>query len=447
MSHLSNDDFRKLVNASLASSQVAAASRAPAITSRSKSSGLPSQSKSFKQSGLGDAPTAQAQKRQQYRDRAQERRQGKDEDAAPTNVVKGLDYELLARVRRGENIYESDSVDKAEDDKYEAGDDDPELEKQLDEILMSNELDKTEVDHVKRVTKSKAEYLRELRRAIDERPKSKFKRIGGPKSPATEEEKQPDRQILSKKYRSNNNKKKEKKSKPPHVSKGPEQIAADQPNDQQENQSHPASLVPPAEETLASQPDKREVRTSPPKINVELGNSAGNDMSDDGDIFEDAGTDYNPFAGIDDEDSLSESSSYSKQVSQKNPKEIMTLNEGAQSTATSHAETYQPQRNYFQRSRSPESEQPKTKPESGSRQSEQSISMMEIIAEADLDTVLNNSRAAKKEISSMKARGLVPLQAFGGDYDIDTDLGGEGRWIDDDEEDAIGKKSRKRKRG
>ncbi|KAK9364938.1 hypothetical protein V1509DRAFT_600504 [Lipomyces kononenkoae] len=443
MSRLSNNDFRKLVNESLPSSRAGAVTHTPAIPSGSKSSRLPSQSQSFKKTGLGNAPTAQAQRGPQYRDRAQERRQAKDE-LAPTNVVKGLDYELLARIRRGENIYESESVDKAEDNNFEAGDDDPELDKQLDEILLSNELDKTDVDSVKKVTKSKVEYLRELRRKIDERPKSKFKPIRRAKSPGIEDEKESDRQALPKKYTNNNEnkKKKEKKSKRPIVSRGSEQQDDDKQNDHQENQ--PRTIVAPAKETLAAQSEKSEVYTSPPKVaHVDLDKTSGDDQSDDGDIFEEAGTDYNPFAGIDDEDSLSDSSSYSREVSKKSSKQIATSEEGTQNVATSRAETYRPQRNYFDRSKSPDPWLPKTKPDP---KPSQTFPMMDIIAEADLDTVLSNSRAAKKEISSMKARGLVPLQAFGGDYDIDTDLGGEGRWIDDDEEDAIGKKSRKRKR-
>ncbi|KAK9484487.1 hypothetical protein V1527DRAFT_469851 [Lipomyces starkeyi] len=434
MSRLSNDDFRKLVNAPAASSsRTVTASCAHPRASRSKRSVLPSQSKTFEKSGLDDAPTKQAQTRPQYRDRAQERRQAKEEDLAPTNISKGLDYDLLARVRRGEDIYVSERVDRAEHYNYKAVEDDPELDKQLDEILMSNELEKKDVDSAEKMTRSKAEFLSELRRKIDEKPKSKFRPIGKYKSPAIEEERKAEGHVRSKNYAKNDKKKKEKKIKRPHVSEVSEIIS----KDREPVQRDWTSAVASAAEASESPSDKHKVYTGPPMpahTNF-LDKVPEEDVLDDGDIFEDAGTDYDPFAGIDDEDSLSESKKDAKENSRRkslSPKESPI-------SATGQPEARKPRRNYFDDSISPEPVPANTETE---HVSEQSKSMMDIIAKVDLDTVLKNARAAKKE----KTLGLVPLQTVGGDYDIDTDLGGEGRWIDDDEEDAIGKKSRKRKR-
>ncbi|KAK9347130.1 hypothetical protein V1522DRAFT_363807 [Lipomyces starkeyi] len=432
MSRLSNDDFRKLVNAPVASSsRTVTASHAHRRASRSKRSVLPSQSKTFEKSGLDDAPTKQAQ-RPQYRDRAQERRQAEEDYLAPTNISKGLDYELLARVRRGEDIYVSERVDREEHYNYKADEDDPELDKQLDEILMSNELEKKDVDSAEKVTRSKAEFLSELRRKIDEKPKSKFRPIGKYKSPALEEERKAEGHVRSKNYAKNDKKKKEKKIKRPHVS----EISEITSKDREPVQRDWTSAVASAAETSEPQSDKHNVCTGPPMpahTNF-LDKAPEEDVLDDGDIFEDAGTDCDPFTGIDDDDSLSDSKKDAKENSRKSlsPKE-------SPKSATWQPEGRRPRRNYFDDSISPEPEPAKTETE---HVSEQSKSMMDIIAKVDLDTVLKNARAAKKE----KTLGLVPLQMFGGDYDIDTDLGGEGRWIDDDEEDPIGKKSRKRKR-
>ncbi|KAK9328931.1 hypothetical protein V1520DRAFT_192778 [Lipomyces starkeyi] len=431
MSRLSNDDFRKLVNAPAASSsRTVKASHAHPRASRSKRSVLPSQSKTFEKSGL-DAPTKEAQTRPQYRDRAQERRQAKEEDLAPTNISKGLDYELLARVRRGEDIYVSERVDRPEHYNYKADEDDPELDKQLDEILMSSELEKKDVDSAEKVTRSKAEFLSELRRKIDEKPKSKFRPIGKYKSPALEEERKAEGHVRSKNYAKNDKKKKEKKIMRPHVSEVSEITS----KDREPVQRDWTSAVASATETSEPQSDKHKVYTGPPMpahTNF-LDKAPEEDVLDDGDIFEDAGTDYDPFAGIDDDDSLSDSKKDAKEKSRKSlsPKE-------SPKSANWQPEARRSRRNYFDDSIAPEPEPAKTETE---HVSEQSKSMMDIIAKVDLDTVLKNARAAKKE----KTLGLVPLQ-FGGDYDIDTDLGGEGRWIDDDEEDPIGKKSRKRKR-
>ncbi|KAK9361039.1 hypothetical protein V1504DRAFT_453302 [Lipomyces starkeyi] len=433
MSRLSNDDFRKLVNApAAASSRTVTASHAHPRASRSKRSVLASQSKTFEKSGLDDAPTNQAQTRPQYRDRAQERRQAKEEDLAPTNISKGLDYELLARVRRGEDIYVSERVDRAEHYNYKADEDDPELDKQLDEILMSNELEKKDVDSAEKVTRSKAEFLSELRRKIDEKPKSKFRPIGKYKTTALEEERKAEGHVRSKNYAKNDKKKKEKKIKRPHVSEVSEITS----KDREPVQRDWTSAVASAAETSEPQSDKHKVYTGPlmPAHTNFLDKAPEEDVLDNGDIFEDAGTDYDPFAGIDDDDSLSDSKKDAKENSRKSlsPKESPI-------SATGQPEARRPRRNYFDDSISPEPEPAKTETE---HVSEQSKSMMDIIAKVDLDTVLKSARAAKKE----KTLELVPLQMFGGDYDIDTDLGGEGRWMDDDEEDTIGKKSRKRKR-
>ncbi|KAK9389154.1 hypothetical protein V1515DRAFT_594975 [Lipomyces mesembrius] len=436
MSPLSNDDFKKLVNAPAASSsRTATASHAHSRASGSKRSVLPFQSKTFEISGLDDVPTKQVQKRQQYRDRAQERRQAREEDLAPTNMSKGLDYKLLARVRRGEDIYLSEGVDREEHYNYKADEDDPELDKQLDEILMSNELEKKDVYSAEKVTKSKAEFLSELRRKIDEKPKSKFRRIGKYKSPDLEEERKSESHVRSKSYAKNDKKKKEKKIKRPHVSKGSEITSKDRELVQREN-DWTSGAVGSVAETSEPQSDKHEIYTGPPMpahTNF-LDKAPGEGELDDGDIFEDAGTEYDPFTGIDDDDSLSDSKEDAKENSTKrlSPKE-------SPKSAIGQPEARRPRRNYFHGSISPELEPTKTETEHAS---EQSKSVMDIIAKVDLDTVLKNARAAKKE----KTLGLVPLQMFGGDYDIDTDLGGEGRWIDDDEEDPIGKKSRKSKR-
>ncbi|KAK9372575.1 uncharacterized protein V1513DRAFT_427422 [Lipomyces chichibuensis] len=445
MPRLSNDDFRKLVNApATSSSRTATSSDVHPRASGPKRSVLPSQSKTFERSGLDDTPTKQAQKRPQYRDRAQERRQAKEEDLAPTNISKGLDYELLARVRRGEDIYVSESVDRAEHYNYNADDDDdPELDKQLDEILMSNELDKKDVVSAENVTKSKAELLSELRRKIDEKPKSKFRPIGKYKSPGLEEERKADVHVKSKSAK-NDKKKKEKKFKRPQmsevpqvpqvsevseVSEGSEITSKDREPTQREDDWTPA--VAPVAETSELQSDKHKVYTGLPRP---ADKAPGEDALDDGDIFEDAGRDYDPFAGIDDDDSLSDS----KDDAKENSRKVLSPKESPKSS-TGHPEALKPRRNYFGDHISLEPEPAKTETEHAS---EQSKSMMDIIAKVDLDTVLKNARAAKTD----KTLGLVPLQMFGRDYDIDTDLGGEGRWIDDDEEDSIRKKSRKRKR-
>ncbi|KAK9244075.1 hypothetical protein V1506DRAFT_542624 [Lipomyces tetrasporus] len=455
MSRLTNDDFRRLVveSAAAAADRLPAAPRrkqSPPRVSGPKRSVLQSQSKTFEKSGRGDSQAKLAQQRPQYRDRAQERRQTKEEDLAPKNTSSGLDYELLARVRRGEDIYASERVTLDED--YKPGEDDPELDKQLDEILTSNELEKNDFHSARKATKSKAELLSELRKKINEKSKSKFKPIGTAKSYALQEETRAEVHVSAKKYEKKSNKRKEKMIKRRLVSELSPELSSNAHDHYQQKRSPTPKTM---DDTLQHQPDKREMELSLPGLPYEVSDEAKNENSaekiaprsgdevlDDGDIFEDVGSDYDPFAGLDDDGSSSSSDNDVKEDSRGlNPTKSPQI---ASSGRTEEAPRPITSRNYFGDSISSTSEPANNKTGSAS---EQSNSMMDIIAEVDLDTVLKNARATKKEISSMKTRGLVPLQPFGGDYDIENDLGGEGRWIDDDdEEDAIGKKSKKRKR-
>ncbi|KAK9324625.1 hypothetical protein V1517DRAFT_271463 [Lipomyces orientalis] len=451
MSRLTNDDFRRLVVAS-ATSRTSATPRpklSPARVSGPKRPVLQSQSKTFEKSGHRDSQAKQAQQRPQYRDRAQERRQAKEEDLAPKNTSSGLDYELLARVRRGEDIYASEQVNLDED--YEAEEDDPELDKQLDEILTSNELEKNDFYSARKATKSKAELLSELRRKIDEKSKSKFKPIGKAKPYSFQEETRAEEHLRTKNNEKKVNKRKEKMSKRRLVSELSPELSSNAHDHYQRKRSPTAKTM---DESLQHQPDRRQAELDSPglpyKVLDEAKNenpadkiapTSGDEVLDDGDIFEDVGSDYDPFAGLDDDGSSSSSDGDGKEDSRglNSPKRPQVPSSGRAGMAPRPIIS----RNYFGDSISPTSEPANNETESAS---EQSTSMMDIIAEVDLDTVLKNARATKKEISSMTTRGLVPLQPFGGDYDIDNDLGGEGRWVDDDEEDAIGKKSKKRKR-
>ncbi|KAK9477603.1 hypothetical protein V1514DRAFT_108751 [Lipomyces japonicus] len=103
-------------------------------------------------------------------------------------------------------------------------------------------------------------------------------------------------------------------------------------------------------------------------------------------------------------------------------------------------------RDYFGDSKSVENEVAKLPNSHGSDRALTNTSNI-IHEQDDIDSLLSTikSNKAKSNVASLKSQGLVPLSALDGDYDIDMDLGGEGRWIDDDE-DTIGQMKKKKRK-
>ncbi|KAK7207007.1 hypothetical protein BZA70DRAFT_270193 [Myxozyma melibiosi] len=173
--------------------------------------------------------------------------------------------------------------------------------------------------------------------------------------------------------------------------------------------------------------------------------AAKNDEDDDSgsDIFSDVGTDYNPLS--DDGDKSSEEEEENVAPNKSSSKRTRPSEEEDARPAKKH--------DYFAFSSKPSVEKsttttttptPTATSQPTTPSTHPSTQMMDLIQTADLTAMAKNVRAQKEE---SKRQGLVPLQAMGGDYDIDDDLGGEGRWIEDDEEDFIGKKGPKGKGG
>ncbi|KAK9465144.1 hypothetical protein V1512DRAFT_266785 [Lipomyces arxii] len=440
MSKLTNDDFRKLMSRSITSSSGTKSlnsgdqyRRKPGHASKRYRRGdneyqssrdtLTSQTALFG-TAAEKAPEGAKPTKSQYRDRASERRQGR-EDEGP-NARKGLDFELLARAKWGEDVYGVDGEREV---------DDPDLDRQLDDLLDNHDLQTHEVESARSKTKSKAELLLELRQKINEKPKARFKPIGKAHKDERESGKREteSRSRSEDRHRGDKEKRKVEKEKrrlrtekpkieavPPVVEQLPEDSIPRNPKQTSLVLEPERAMSPPPKPAYLVLPDKpsaaENIDTAEP---VPL-----DDDSDGGNIFDDVGIDYDPLADLEDEDSASDGDS--KPVAQAVAPAV--------------------KRNYFGPTTEPNPETAKPAPMLTELKSQTTKSIIDVMANTDLQAVLSQVRASKRESESLKSRGLMPLQAVGGDYDIDLDLGGEGRWIDDDEEDLIGKKKSKKRK-
>ncbi|KAK9456827.1 hypothetical protein V1511DRAFT_495416 [Dipodascopsis uninucleata] len=470
---MNNEDFRRLLDASRQKSPPAIQSDADR-PNLSKRGILTPQSTLFSRATLSEdihsGSSKKASKKQTYRDRASERRSGKevDETEVVVSARKGLDFELLKRARRGEDILGLFNNESGEDDE-ETVTEDPELDNELEELLKDRDA-VNDIAEKRIVVKSKAQLLDELRKWNQEqKSKRKFKPIGRkslsppPKSSrkknlnsnVSKQKSHGSKQIKSnlqdEKTKNTAEEKKDSTKTPRPIV---DNISSSTVNVPLEQADRNGTIYPKMAYKILPDTTSKERKPGSEEQNKVIssvsmnGDDENYENDDDSDIFGDAGTDYDPLAGIDDSDHT-ESSESDGEVKEKKKNHISkqkspSVSEIKQST----------KRNYFSGNliRSPE-RQGSDKLTQGYNDSTSensravTKSAMDLVAEADLDSVLAQVRAKKNDRSStLRQQGLVPLQAFGGDYDIDTDLGVEGRWIDEDEEDYIGRKIKKRKR-
>lgn len=345
--------------------------------------------------------------------------------------------------------------------------DDEEIDKQLDNILTGGELDKHEIDGARKGTKSKSELLAELRRQVSEKPKSKFKPIGKNKHEVDHEEKlrrrdeEKEKNKKREREEAKRRQEKEKRRKIAWERRSPapsaEQIQNKIQSELETNDDTPVITpegTPDTETpTVESTGLKVEIFDGPAKpayvvlpdpkskkknADLEMKTLKKIDDADDsgGDIFSDAGTDYNPLSD-DDDDNDDDDEEDHMQLEKHDPK----APEAKRSTESSR-----PKRDYFASSSvippraSGTEPTPSPSTKSHSPPPRQQSQMMDLIQQADLSSILKNVRAQKQE---SQRQGLVPLQGMGGDYDIEDDLGAEGRWLSDEEEDYIGRKGPK----
>lgn len=190
-------------------------------------------------------------------------------DISSTHLVRGLDFKLLEKVRKGVNVFDGDRGDSEDEEKEE--DFDEELDQVLEREVEVKPKEKAEEPPKK---KTRAEILAELRKAQEEKKKAadahlgtRFKKIGQ-KNEDKKKEEDPDEGKVKYKYITDENGKVKrvrvkKKVKEPEMKPTGPVLGAD-------------VVVPKA-----------------PVVE---------ENDDDFDIFEGVGTDYDPLASVRDED-------------------------------------------------------------------------------------------------------------------------------------------------
>lgn len=354
-------------------------------------------------------------------------------DVESTHLVKGLDFKLLEKVRRGEDVM-NPTAEKV-DDKVEGRDgeeDEGGEEDELDRVLNQDiaPVNKPKEEQKKKGTMaltSRDEILAELKRSREAaKPAStlgaKFKKIG------VKEQKKEEVNGVRVKYVTGADgkvKKMVKKSKPDRE-QGPIAVS-----------TSIMGMVP----LLPSKLEK-----------------AGEEKvaeDEDMDIFEGAGTEYNPLAGLeDDDDSSSEEEGEDGEVPPtKKPKPEETAPPSSITSPSSlpsnpQPPTKRPATNYFNEP-TPPAKDPTSKPSLPTASSLLS-SNPDLAAALAKASTLKPLTAAPKDDAEKRRKALIEASDRDA-FDIDFGFGGSRNFEDDDEDDyaggGAGGGAKKRKRG
>ncbi|KAK9462635.1 uncharacterized protein V1516DRAFT_662668 [Lipomyces oligophaga] len=410
MTGLSNDDFRKLLQSG--SSVSRPRSEATTINSaryksypyRSNFNRTPTNFEKKKYPTVKEN-TPKIKKVQKYRDRAAERRTTQEDvsgvhDDEEHKQIKGLDFQLLDRIKQGDfGVEDSQDVGDAQDQRN-----DQELDKMLTRDIAVNE-----------GGKSKRELLDELRRKQNE--KSKFKPIGKKESHTGDVRKHLSHEHHGhhehrehrehRKHREHHGRHihddhhhhrshRHQNNKSENSNKEKLEISELESNISEAKHTTPESL----KQSQSLEAPSHSISSGPVETPI-IRKPTFSESDDDVDIFSDAGADYNPG---DDGDGDSDD----------NEDEDDDINDG-----------------------DGEDED----------RVESDLLPRQII---NSTTIIPDDKELSSLVASIRAKrnqGLMPLQPLGGDYDIDIDIGGEGRWVDDEEDEHdISNKIKKKKK-
>lgn len=364
-------------------------------------------------------------------------------DVESTHLVKGLDYKLLERVRRGEDVLsgKNDNADEVE----EAEDLDDEFEKLEERDIVAVEKEKTKkkgemappslIPGKKRTRDQILAEMKAARQAAKEATQpslgARFKKVGAPKSTARIERDAKGREVLVVIDENGNEKRKVRKVQvEPEVEKGIGLLMPDK-------DAKPLGMEVPE---IPKEPEPEE---------------------EDVDIFDDAGDDYDPLAGLEEEDSESDAEAEDGEVKEdtqrKKPKTEDSPQEPPASGSMAPPPIPNKPRNYFGETVS-ELKDTETKPKA--------FSDPTILAALKKASTLNPISKAPEsaEEAAKEARRTKMLQRDDRDME-DMDMGfGSSRFEDeadfdetkvklsawgqgDDNEDEKGEGKSKRKRG
>ncbi|KAL3419093.1 hypothetical protein PVAG01_09315 [Phlyctema vagabunda] len=221
-------------------------------------------------------------------------------DVSSTHLVKGLDYKLLERVRRGEDVLSGKTEEEEKEEIEDVDDEFEELEeKEVAAIAKEKTVKKGEMappslmpGH-KRTRDQIIAEMKAARQAAKEAAVPalgpKFKKVGGPRSTSRIERDSKGREVLITVDEHGNEKRKVRK-----VQEEPEE--------------------PKCHGLLMPDKDAKPLGMEVPEAPIEL------EVEEDIDIFDDAGDDYDPLAGLQDEDDDSGSDEDGEVPESKKPK-------------------------------------------------------------------------------------------------------------------------------
>jgi hypothetical protein len=234
-------------------------------------------------------------------------------DISTTHLVKGLDFKLLERVRRGEDVLNTDGSKKGEDEEDAAVDVDEELEKLEAQAIETAKREKTEkkgtmapppVAGVKRTRDEIMAELKAQRKAAAEAKAaaaptfdSRWKKIGEEKPKFELDSK--GREVITTVDKDGNVKKKVRK------------VASESAGDAQA----PSNMPDASKAVLGA-----DFAMPAPKSDAPADD-------DDDDIFEGAGTEYNPLGDMDDDDDDSDDDEDETPIAKSIPKTATSVNE------------------------------------------------------------------------------------------------------------------------
>lgn len=337
-----------------------------------------------------------------------------------THLVKGLDYALLEKVRRGEDVMGEEEEQGGEEEEDVEG----RLEKalEMEVVAVERKGEKKKGVQAPPAPKSRTEILaalKESRRAAREAAMpvlgAKFKKIGGPKEKVKEKvvEREKVKYVTLPDGRV---KKMVKREKPKKV-----ELEAPEPT------SAPLGMMPP-----------------PPKPTAVV------EEEDDDDIFTGVGAEYDPLAGLQDDDD----SSTDEEGEAPETKKLKPENEENTPSTSPPAEPPmpppppRPKLNYFNEPDTPTSDTYKP-PTASSLLSDPTLAAA--LAKASLLKPLSSSSSSSSADAEKAKRHAVLLESADRDaFDIDFGFGGSRDFGDEDDDDGYQMKKgggAKRKRG
>lgn len=358
-------------------------------------------------------------------------------DVKSTHLVKGLDYALLEKVRRGEDVMAGEEAINEDEEEAEDEDMEDKLERVLEQEVVPVERKEEKKKGVQAapIPKTRTEILaalKESRRVAKEAAQpslgAKFKKIGQPKVKAKEKPKEEEEEKEKVKYVTLPNgrvKKMVKREKPKKV-----ELEAPDP------MSAPLGMMPP-----------------PPKPSVIV-------EEEDDDIFEGAGAEYDPLAGLQDDSSSSDEEGEapeSKKLKPENEQDTpstTTTSTTSPSTTSPSATTMPPppppppKTNYFNEpiSATPDSST-YTPPSASSLLSDPAL--VAALAKASALRPLSSS-SSSADAEKAKRHAALLESADRDAFDVDFGFGGSRDFGDEDDDDGYQTKKKggaKRKRG